>query len=181
MAGGDSIVPVVNRLAARFQNVVLTQDWHPANHISFADNHAGTQPFSTVQLPYGEQVLWPRHCVQGTHDAALHADLQVDHAQLVIRKGYHPQVDSYSAFAEADGTTTGLAAYLQARGMTHLYLCGLATDYCVAWSALDARKAGFEVSVVEDACCAIDLNGSLEQAWRDMEAAGVHRVQSYSL
>ena len=181
MAGGDSIVPVVNRLAARFQNVVLTQDWHPANHISFADNHAGVQPFSTVQLPYGEQVLWPRHCVQGTHDAALHADLQVDHAQLVIRKGYHPQVDSYSAFAEADGTTTGLAAYLQARGMTHLYLCGLATDYCVAWSALDARKAGFEVSVVEDACCAIDLNGSLEQAWRDMEAAGVHRVQSYSL
>ena len=179
VAGGDAIVPVINRIAPRFANAVLTQDWHPADHISFAANHPGRQPFETLTLPYGPQVLWPTHCVQGTRDAALHDELRVPQAQLILRKGFHRDVDSYSAFMEADRTTsTGLAAYLQARGITQLVLCGLATDYCVAWSALDARAAGFEVAVVEDACRAIDLNGSLAKAWADMAAAGVQRIQS---
>ena len=179
VADGDAIVPVINRIVPRFANVVLTQDWHPADHISFAANHPGRAPFETITLPYGEQVLWPTHCVQGTRDAALHDDLRVPQAQLIIRKGFHRDVDSYSAFMEADRrTSTGLAAYLKARGITKLYLCGLATDYCVAWSALDARAAGFEATVIEDACRAIDLNGSLARAWADMAAAGVGRVQS---
>ena len=179
VAGGDTIVPVINRIAPRFANAVLTQDWHPADHISFATNHPGRQPFETIPLPYGPQVLWPTHCVQGTRDAALHDELRVPQAQLILRKGFHRDVDSYSAFMEADRTTTtGLAAYLHARGITQLVLCGLATDYCVAWSALDARAAGFEVAVVEDACRAIDLNGSLAKAWADMAAAGVQRIQS---
>ena len=179
VADGDAVVPVVNRIAPRFANVVLTQDWHPADHISFAANHPGRAPFETITLPYGEQVLWPTHCVQGTRDAALHEDLRVPQAQLIIRKGFHRDVDSYSAFMEADRrTSTGLAAYLKARGISKLYLCGLATDYCVAWSAQDARAAGFEATVIEDACRAIDLNGSLARAWADMAAAGVGRVQS---
>ena len=179
VADGDAVVPVINRIAPRFANVVLTQDWHPADHISFAANHPGRAPFETITLPYGEQVLWPTHCVQGTRDAALHDDLRVPQAQLIIRKGFHRDVDSYSAFMEADRrTSTGLAAYLKARGISTLYLCGLATDYCVAWSALDARAAGFEATVIEDACRAIDLNGSLARAWADMAAAGVGRVQS---
>ena len=179
VAGGDAIVPVINRIAPRFANAVLTQDWHPADHVSFAANHAGRQPFETIMLPYGPQVLWPTHCVQGTRDAALHDELRVPQAQLILRKGFHRDVDSYSAFMEADRTTTtGLAAYLQVRGISQLVLCGLATDYCVAWSALDARAAGFEVAVVEDACRAIDLNGSLAKAWADMAAAGVQRIQS---
>ena len=179
VADGDAVVPVINRIAPRFANVVLTQDWHPADHISFAANHPGRAPFETITLPYGEQVLWPTHCVQGTRDAALHDDLRVPQAQLIIRKGFHRDVDSYSAFMEADRrTSTGLAAYLKARGIAKLYLCGLATDYCVAWSAQDARAAGFEATVIEDACRAIDLNGSLARAWADMAAAGVGRVQS---
>lgn len=179
VAGGDLIVPVINRIAPRFATVVLTQDWHPANHISFAANHPGREPYELIELSYGMQVLWPTHCVQGTHDAALHADLQVQHAQLIVRKGAHPQVDSYSAFLEADRTTsTGLAACLQARGIQSVYLCGLAIDYCVAWSALDARAAGFETFVIEDACRAIDLDGSLDKAWAGMKAAGVKRTQS---
>ena len=179
VADGDAVVPVINRIAPRFANVVLTQDWHPADHISFAANHPGRAPFEIITLPYGEQVLWPTHCVQGTRDAALHDELCVPQAQLIIRKGFHRDVDSYSAFMEADRrTSTGLAAYLKARGISKLYLCGLATDYCVAWSALDARAAGFEATVIEDACRAIDLNGSLEKAWADMAAAGVGRVQS---
>ena len=179
VADGDAIVPVINRIVPRFANVVLTQDWHPADHISFAANHPGRAPFETITLPYGEQVLWPTHCVQGTRDAALHEDLRVPQAQLIIRKGFHRDVDSYSAFMEADRrTSTGLAAYLKARGISKLYLCGLATDYCVAWSAQDARAAGFEAAVIEDACRAIDLNGSLARAWADMAAAGVGRVQS---
>ena len=179
VADGDAVVPVINRIAPRFANVVLTQDWHPADHISFAANHPGRAPFETITLPYGEQVLWPTHCVQGTRDAALHDDLRVPQAQLIIRKGFHRDVDSYSAFMEADRrTSTGLAAYLKARGITKLYLCGLATDYCVAWSAQDARAAGFEATVIADACRAIDLNGSLARAWADMAAAGVGRVQS---
>lgn len=182
VADGDAIVPVINRVASLFANVVLTQDWHPANHVSFAANHPGRQPFETIELPYGEQILWPTHCVQGTHDAALHDDLRVPQAQLIIRKGFHRDVDSYSAFTEADRkTSTGLAAYLKARGMTSLYLCGLATDYCVAWSAQDARAEGFEATVIEDACRAIDLNGSLEKAWADMAAAGVGRIHSSSV
>lgn len=176
---GDAIVPVVNRIAPRFANAVLTQDWHPADHVSFAANHPGRRPFETLRLPYGEQVLWPTHCVQGTRDAALHDDLCVPQAQLIVRKGFHRQVDSYSAFVEADRTTTtGLAAYLHARGIVRLFLCGLATDYCVAWSALDARAEGFDVVLVEDACRAIDLDGSLARAWADLAAAGVERVTS---
>lgn len=176
---GDAIVPVVNRIAPRFANAVLTQDWHPADHVSFAANHPGRRPFETLRLPYGEQVLWPTHCVQGTRDAALHDDLCVPQAQLIVRKGFHRQVDSYSAFVEADRTTTtGLAAYLHARGIVRLFLCGLATDYCVAWSALDARAEGFEVVLVEDACRAIDLDGSLARAWADLAAAGVERITS---
>jgi nicotinamidase/pyrazinamidase len=174
---GNEVVPVINALAKQFANVVLTQDWHPAGHASFASSHAGKKPYDLMHLPYGEQVLWPDHCVQGTHDAALHADLHIPHAQLIIRKGFHAGVDSYSAFQEADRvTSTGLAAYLKARGLSDVHVCGLATDFCVAWTALDARAAGFEVTVHEAACRAIDLNGSLAQAWAQMQAAGVNRA-----
>lgn len=174
---GDEVVPIINTLAAKFANVVLTQDWHPAGHASFASSHAGKHPYDLMQMPYGDQVLWPNHCIQGTHDAELHADLHIPHAQLIIRKGFHPGVDSYSAFQEADRiTSTGLAAYLKARGLTQVHVCGLATDFCVAWTALDARMAGFDVTVHEAACRAIDLNGSLGAAWAQMQAAGVHRL-----
>ena len=182
VAHGDEVVPVANRLAQGFRHVVLTQDWHPAEHVSFAANHTARAPFETIALPYGEQVLWPTHCVQGTQGAALHRDLDVPHARVLIRKGHHADVDSYSAFLEADRTTpTGLAGYLRETGAKRVYCCGLATDYCVAWSALDARAAGFEVVVIEDATRAIDLNGSLDDAWREMRAAGVERVQSADL
>jgi nicotinamidase/pyrazinamidase len=174
---GDGILPVVNALARQFANVVLTQDWHPPRHISFASSHPGRQPFERIRLRYGEQVLWPDHCVQGTAGAALHADLAIAHAQLVVRKGYHPDVDSYSAFVEADGQhTTGLAGYLRERGIRRVFLCGLATDFCVAWSAVDGRKAAFEITVIEDACRAIDTGGSLVAAWQNMQKAGVARV-----
>jgi len=176
---GDEVVPLINRLAARFRNVVLTQDWHPRDHVSFASVHPGRQPFETLRLVYGEQVLWPPHCVQGTHGAALHADLNVPHAQLVIRKGHHRDIDSYSAFLEADRkTTTGLAGYLRERGLTDLYVCGLATDFCVAWTALDGRAAGFDVTVIEDACRAIDLQGSCAKAWQEITKAGVQKMGS---
>lgn len=176
---GDEVVPVINRLAAHFDNVVLTQDWHPRDHASFASSHPGKQAFEAIDLPYGKQVLWPDHCVQGTPGAAFHASLEITRAQLVIRKGFHRDIDSYSAFVEADRrTSTGLAGYLNERNLRELYVCGLATDFCVAWTALDARAAGFEVSVIEDACRAIDLQGSLETAWRDLDAAGVQRRSS---
>jgi nicotinamidase/pyrazinamidase len=179
VARGDEVVPVINRLARAFSHVVLTQDWHPASHISFAANHAGRSPFETMTLPYGEQVLWPTHCVQNTPGAALHRDLDVPHARLVIRKGHHADVDSYSAFLEADRRTpTGLTGYLRDVGVKRVWCCGLATDYCVAWSALDARAAGFEVALIEDASRAIDLNGSLDAAWQQLQAAGVARVQA---
>jgi nicotinamidase/pyrazinamidase len=179
---GEAVVPVINRIARAFVNVVLTQDWHPAGHASFASSHAGKRPFDTVELAYGTQVLWPDHCVQGTFDAALHADLDVPHAQLIVRKGFHPQVDSYSAFQEADRSTpTGLDGYLKQRGITRLFVTGLATDFCVAWTALDARSAGYETWVVEDATRAIDLDGSLDAAWRAMAARGVQRIQSTEL
>jgi len=152
------------------------------DHTSFASSHAGRQPFETIRLPYGEQVLWPPHCVQGTHGAALHAGLDITHAQLVMRKGHHREIDSYSAFLEADRKTrTGLAGYLRERGLTELYVCGLATDFCVAWTALDGRAAGFTVSVIEDACRAIDLQGSCAKAWDDMTRAGVRKMASEQL
>ena len=182
VARGDEVVPVVNVLADKFVNVVLTQDWHPAGHASFASSHSGKKPFETTQMPYGSQVLWPDHCVQGTHDAALHADLHIPHAQIIIRKGFHAGVDSYSGFMEADRkTSTGLAAYLRARGLSKVFVCGLATDFCVAWTALDARAEGFNTTVVEDACRAIDMEGSLAAAWQNMAYAGVQRMQSQQI
>ncbi len=176
---GDAVVPVVNRLAKLFDHVLLTQDWHPADHVSFAANHSGRAAFETVELPYGPQVLWPIHCVQGTDGAGFAPGLDVPQAELVIRKGFRPAVDSYSAFTEADRRTpTGLAGYLRERGLRRLFLAGLATDFCVAWSALDGRAAGFEVHVVEDACRGIDAQGSLDRAWRMMEQVGVRRIGS---
>ena len=177
--GGEEVVPVINKLAAAFRNIVVTQDWHTPGHASFASTHAGKKPFETTKLSYGTQVLWPDHCVQGSDDAALHKDLKLPTAQIIIRKGFHKEMDSYSAFDEADHkTATGLAGYLKARGIKTLYVAGLATDFCVAWTALDARKAGFEVCVIEDATRAIDSNGSLAAAWKDMAAKGVKRIQS---
>lgn len=179
VTGGDQIIPIINQISTLFKNIIITQDWHPDHHISFAENHADKKPFEQIELSYGTQVLWPKHCVQGTHDAQLHPDLKLDHAQLIIRKGFHPEIDSYSAFLEADQTTsTGLEAYLKQRGIDTLYLVGLATDFCVAWSALDARRLGFNVYVIEDACRAIDLNHSLDTAWQNMLSAGVHRINS---
>jgi nicotinamidase/pyrazinamidase len=176
---GDEIVPLVNRLATRFENVVVTQDWHPAGHASFATSHEGMKPFDTKRLPYGDQTLWPEHCVQGTPGGAVHRDLAVDRAFLILRKGMHRDIDSYSAFMEADGkTTTGLTALLKARGVKRVFACGLATDFCVAHSALDARREGFETFVIEDACRAIDANNSLADAWARMNAAEVWHVQS---
>jgi nicotinamidase/pyrazinamidase len=176
---GDEVVAVINRLAARFENVVLTQDWHPRDHASFASAYPGKKPFETIDLPYGKQVLWPDHCVQGTSGAALHEDLEATKAQLVIRKGFHRDIDSYSGFLEADRkTSTGLAGYLKERKIREVYVCGLATDFCVGWTALDARAAGFDTAVIEDASRAIDLEGSCAKAWKDMQAAGVGRVNS---
>lgn len=176
---GEQVVPVINRIAKAFTNVVMTQDWHTAGHVSFASAHPGKKPFEIVDLPYGKQVLWPDHCVQGTDGATLSKDLSIPQAELIIRKGFHKDVDSYSAFTEADGkTTTGLAAYLNARQVKKLFVAGLATDFCVAWTALDARKAGFETYVVEDACRGIDTQGSMAKAWADMAKAGVKRIQS---
>ena len=174
VAGGDEIIDEGNALMDEFQVRVLTQDWHPANHASFAANHAGAAPFSMTEMPYGPQVLWPRHCVQGTEGAAFHRALRTNPADLILRKGFRPEIDSYSAFFENDRTTaTGLEGYLRTRGVTHLTLVGLATDFCVAYSALDAARLGFTVVVRLDACRAIDLNGSLDEALRQMRAAGV--------
>jgi nicotinamidase/pyrazinamidase len=179
---GDQVVPVINRIAKGFENIVLTQDWHTPKHISFASTHPGKKPFELVDLKYGKQVLWPDHCVQGTDGAALSKDLQLPTAQLVIRKGFHNDVDSYSAFLEADKkTSTGLAAYLKERGINTVFVTGLATDFCVAWTAIDARGAGFTAYVVEDACRGIDAMGSMAKAWTDMEKAGVKKIQSADL
>lgn len=174
VAGGDEIIPRINGLMADFGTVVLTQDWHPADHLSFADNHPGAAPFSLTEMPYGPQVLWPRHCVIGSEGAAFHPALRTDPAQMVIRKGFRPQIDSYSAFFENDRrTATGLDGYLKARGIAAVTLVGLATDYCVAYSALDAAALGYRVTVLEGAARAIDLNGSLAAARDQMRAAGV--------
>ena len=179
VAKGEEVVPVINKISAAFQNIIVTQDWHTPGHASFATSYPGKKPFETTTLKYGTQVLWPDHCVQGTEDAALHKDLKLPTAQLIIRKGYNKGVDSYSAFEEADRkTVTGLAGYLKARGIKTVYVTGLATDFCVAWTAMDARKAGFDVYVVEDACRGIDLNGSVAAAWKQMTAQGVKRIQS---
>jgi nicotinamidase/pyrazinamidase len=176
---GDKVIPIINRLAPAFRHVVITQDWHTPGHISFASSHPGKKPFETVALPYGTQVLWPDHCIQGSADAELNKELRIPHAQLIIRKGYRQHVDSYSAFLEADRKTrTGLTGYLQERGLKRVFLVGLATDFCVAWSALDARRAGFDAYVIEDATRGIDAGGSLAKAWADMSTAGVRRIQS---
>ena len=179
---GEDVVPVINKIAPAFQNVVLTQDWHPPGHASFASTYPGKKPFETIQLAYGKQVLWPDHCVQGTPDAALEPDLRIPQAELILRKGFHKDVDSYSAFQEADRkTSTGLQGYLEQRRIKTLFVTGLATDFCVAWTALDARKAAFETYVIEDACRGIDLKGSLAAAWREMENNGVKRIQSTAI
>ena len=179
---GDQIVPLVNKIAAGFRHVILTQDWHTPGHISFASTHAGKKPFETVALDYGTQVLWPDHCVQGTPGADFHKDLRIPHAELIIRKGYRQHMDSYSVFFEADGkATTGLRGYVRDRGFRTLYFVGLATDFCVGWSALDARKVGLQALVIEDACRGIDTEGSLAKAWTAMQRAGVKRIQSSDL
>ena len=179
VAEGDRVVPVVNRIAQRFDHVAMTQDWHPQGHRSFASSHPGKRPFEEIELSYGKQTLWPDHCVQGTAGAEFHRDLERRRAELVIRKGFRPAIDSYSAFYENDRTTpTGLTGCLRERGFTRVFLAGLATDYCVLYSTLDARRAGFEAVVIEDACRAIDFAGSLDRAWRAMAEAGVERITS---
>lgn len=179
VAGGDEIVAPINRLAQEFENVVMTQDWHPAGHISFASSHPGKSPFETIELGYGTQVLWPDHCVVGSTGAEFTPGLDLPGAQLVVRKGYHPDVDSYSGFREADRKTlTGLAGYLRERGLDRLFVCGVATDFCVGWTAVDARTAGFETYVIDDASRGIDAAGSLAKARVDMAAAGVRRIEA---
>ena len=179
---GQEVVPVINRIAPAFENVVITQDWHTPGHASFASSHPGKKPFETTRLSYGQQVLWPDHCVQGSEDAAVHKDLKVPQAQVILRKGFHKHVDSYSAFEEADRkTATGLAGYLRQRGIRTVFVTGLATDFCVAWTALDAKRLGFETYVIEDACRGIDINGSVAAAWKQMQAKGVKRIQSSDL
>ena len=179
VAHADRILPNVNQLMHHFNSVVLTQDWHPEHHISFANNHNNKHPFDMIDLPYGQQVLWTSHCVQGTKDADFHPDLDVSQAQLIIRKGFHAHIDSYSAFVEADRTTkTGLAGYLNERQIDTVYVVGVATDFCVAWTAIDAVNLGFKTYVIEDATAGIDLDGSLAQKWQEMQALNIGRVQT---
>jgi nicotinamidase/pyrazinamidase len=171
---GDEVVPAVGKLGRRFRHVVLTQDWHPPDHRSFASAHTGRQPFQSVELAYGAQVLWPDHCVQGTRGAEFHAELEISHAQLILRKGYRREIDSYSAFYENDRTTpTGLAGYLRERGLARVFLAGLAFDFCVRYSAEDARRCGFDVVVVEDACRGIDVEGSVAATRQAFASLGV--------
>src|ERR1700737_822747 len=174
---GDAVVPVINHLTERFGHVVLTQDWHPSGHSSFATSHPGSAPFDSIGMPYGQQTLWPDHCIQGTAGAAFHRQLATEKAELVIRKGFRTEIDSYSAFYENDRRTpTGLAGYLRERGLQRIFLAGLATDYCVYYSAVDARRLGFDTVLIEAGCRAIDLAGSLDAAWAGMATAGVQRV-----
>jgi nicotinamidase/pyrazinamidase len=176
---GDAVIEPINRLAKTFRHVVLTQDWHPEGHASFASSHPAKQPFEMIDLHYGPQVLWPDHCVQGTPGAEISRDIDIPHAQLVIRKGYNAGIDSYSGFKEADRqTSTGLAGYLKERGFRRVFCAGLALDFCVAWTALDAAEAGFETYLIEDASRAIDTNGSLAKARQELEAAGVRTIKS---
>ena len=177
---GDAVVPKINRIARDFAHVVITQDWHPAGHSSFASSHDGAAPFSLVSMPYGAQTLWPDHCVQGTRGAELHDGLELPQAEMVIRKGYRREIDSYSAFFENDQKTpTGLAGYLRERGFQRVFCVGLATDFCVRFSAVDARKQGFEATVIESACRAIDLEGSLAAAKSEMTGLGVQLMPSW--
>jgi nicotinamidase/pyrazinamidase len=176
---GDKVIPVINRIAKSFENVVMTQDWHTPHHVSFASSHEGKKPFEMIKLAYGNQVLWPDHCVQGTDGAGIAKDISIPQAELIIRKGFHNDVDSYSAFLEADKETrTGLASYLKERKIDTVFVTGLATDFCVAWTAIDARNAGLNVYVVDDACRGIDINGSVAKAWDDMTKAGVKKIES---
>lgn len=179
---GDAVVEKINRLAGKFRVKVFTQDWHPADHASFAANHAGKQPFDTVDLSYGTQVLWPPHCVQGTQGAEFHAGLKTSEADVIVRKGFRAEIDSYSAFFENDRETpTGLDGYLRSRGVGKIFCAGLATDFCVRYSAVDAARLGFEVVLIEDACRAIDLDGSLGAAMKEMRELGVAIEQTSSL
>lgn len=179
VAGGDSIIEPIHRIASRFEHIVLTQDWHPANHTSFAANHPGKEPYQSIQLNYGEQTLWPVHCVQGTRGAEFHPALRLPQAELILRKGFDPDIDSYSTFFENDRVTpTGLASYLRERGLQRVFLAGLAYDYCVAYSALDARRLDLPVVVVRDACRAIDLNGSVARMEAEFAKAGVTVVET---
>jgi len=174
---GDEVVPLVNRLARTFAHVVLTQDWHPPGHLSFASSHAGRKPYETIEVFYGTQVLWPDHCVQGTPGARFRDDLDIPHAELVLRKGYHRHIDSYSAFYENDrATRTGLAGYLRERGFARVFLAGLAFDFCVRYSAEDARREGFEVVVVEDACRGIDVDGSMAATRALFDTLAIRRI-----
>jgi nicotinamidase/pyrazinamidase len=177
VADGEAVVPVINRLTERFEHVALTQDWHPGGHSSFASSHPGSVPFETVNMPYGQQTLWPDHCVQGTSGSAFHPKLETRRAELIVRKGFRPPIDSYSAFHENDRRTpTGLAGYLRERGLKRIFLVGLATDFCVYYSAVDARKLGFDTVLIEAGCRAIDLTGSLDAARAGMAAAGVQCI-----
>ena len=182
VADGDAVVPVINRLGARFEHVILTQDWHPIGHVSFASSHAGKQPFELTTVHYGEQTLWPDHCVQGTEGADFHLQLNIPHAELILRKGFRREIDSYSAFFENDHrTATGLAGYLLERGLRRVFIAGLAYDYCVRFSAEDAVGQGFRATVIEDACRAIDLNGSVDQSNEAFADLGIDRVQASAL
>ncbi len=182
VAGGDAIVPIIRHIAALFPHIILTQDWHSPHHQSFASAHPGKHPFEQVELSYGTQTLWPDHCVQGTPGADFHPALQLTQAELILRKGFRPQIDSYSAFFENDRTTaTGLGGYLRGRGFTRVFLAGLAYDYCVGYSALDARRLGFPAVILRDACRAIDLNGSVAEIERQFAAAGVDLIDSAAL
>ncbi|HJR50169.1 MAG TPA: bifunctional nicotinamidase/pyrazinamidase [Gemmatimonadales bacterium] len=176
---GDEVVPIVNGLSRRFRHVLLTQDWHPPHHGSFASSHPGHQPYEVIRLPYGPQILWPDHCIQGTPGAAFRSDLDIPHAQLIIRKGYRREIDSYSAFFENDHRTpTGLAGYLRERGLSRVFLVGLAFDFCVRWSVEDAHDSGFEVVVIEDACRGIDVEGSMAETRRFLTERSIPVVAS---
>jgi nicotinamidase/pyrazinamidase len=179
---GDQVVPVINRLARRFEHVILTQDWHPAGHISFASSHPGKQPYESIEVAYGTQTLWPDHCVQGTAGADLHPGLHIPHAELILRKGFRRNIDSYSAFLEDDHKTpTGLASYLRERGLKRLFLCGLAYDFCVRFSAVDGTAAGFQCLVIEDATRAVGLPGSMEETNATFANLNIRRIQSDNL
>lgn len=179
---GDAIIPTINKLSTSFDVVLQTQDWHPQGHSSFASSHQGKAPFDTIEMPYGQQVLWPDHCLQGSEGAEFHPDLETNHSQLIVRKGFRKDIDSYSAFYENDGeTTTGLTGYLKSRNIDTLYAVGLATDFCVKWSVIDGLKEGFDLYVVEDAVKGIDIEGSVGQAWEEMLNAGAQKVSSQKL
>jgi nicotinamidase/pyrazinamidase len=180
--GGDAIVPLINQLGGRFEHVILTQDWHPSGHISFASTHPGKQPYTITEVAYGPQTLWPDHCLQGSSGAAFHPTLDLPHAELIVRKGFRREIDSYSAFLENDHTTpTGLAGYLRERGLKRLYICGLAYDFCVRFSAIDGKALGFECIVIEDASKAVRLSGSVDATNQAFADAGVRRDLSSQL